>query len=190
MNGSAYDLVFQPLEFAGLHKLRAQLLSHAHGKTLEIGIGTGLNLPHYPPDVELTGVEPDDSMRKKAMKRVSPLKARITADSAMALPFHDNEFDTVVGTLVLCTIPDPALAVREVYRVLKPGGTFLLLEHVRKNTPAAGKILDLLTPLWTHLADGCHLNRDPSPLIDDAGFRTEEYKTLWTGLGKLWVLKK
>lgn len=189
MNGLTYDLVLKPFELAGLAKLRAELLSHAHGKTLEIGSGTGINLPYYPKDAKVIGIEPDESMRLKSLKRAH-YEASMMEGDAMALAFKDGEFDTVVGTLVFCTIPDPEKAMKEVYRVLKPGGTFLLLEHVRVNKPIIGKALDILTPMWTHMASGCHLNRDPSLTIEKMGFKVEEFRPLWKGLGKFWVLKR
>lgn len=190
MNSTVYDLALKPLELTGLKKLRAELLSHAQGKTLEIGMGSGLNLPHYPENVHLTGIEPDSSMRKKSLKRSRSLNVKVEDGDAMALAYPDSEFDTVVATLVFCTIADPQKAIKEVYRVLKPGGTFLLLEHVRKNGPFIGTLLDKLTPICAHIADGCHLNRDPSHFITSEGFKTIEYKKIWKGLGKYWILKK
>lgn len=190
MNGLTYDLVLKPFEMAGLAKLRAQLLSHAHGKTLEIGSGTGINLPYYPADTKVIGIEPDESMRRKSLKRGLHHEVSFLDGDAMALAFHDGEFDTVVGTLIFCTIPQPDRAMAEVYRVLKPGGSFLLLEHVRVNRPIVGRAMDLLTPFWAHLAGGCHLNRDPSQIIQDQGFQIEEFRSLWGGLGKFWVLTK
>lgn len=190
MNSTVYDLALKPLELTGLKKLRAELLSHAQGKTLEIGIGSGLNLSYYPEDVQLTGIEPDPSMRKKSLKRSKNINVKVEDGDAMALAFPDCEFDTVVGTLVFCTIADPQKAIKEVYRVLRPGGTFLLLEHVRRNGALIGPLLDKLTPIWVHVADGCHLNRDPSHFITSAGFKTIEFKEFWKGLGKFWILKK
>ena len=190
MNGFIYDFVLRPFELAGLAQLRAQLLAHAQGKILEIGSGTGINLPYYPRPSDVIGIEPDPSMLKKSIKRAHHFHARMMSGDAMSLPFKDEEFDTVVATLVFCTIPHPEEAIREVYRVLKPGGHFLLLEHVKMNNPALGKLQDLVTPVWKHLAGGCHLNRDPSPLLESNDFKIEEYRLIWQGLGKYWVLKK
>lgn len=189
MNGSFYDFVLSPFEAFALRRLRHELLSHAHGQTLEVGIGTGLNFEHYPKDAVVLGIEPDPSMRSVAEKRAGE-NLKISEGDAQNLDFPDESFDTVVATLVFCTIPDPARAIAEVYRVLKPGGSFLLLEHIRKNTPVTGWILDHLTPLWKHVAGGCHLNRDPSIYLQQAGFKTESLQTLWRGLGKVWYLRK
>ena len=190
MNGVLYDFFLCPFEQAGLGQLRHELLSHAHGKVLEIGSGTGLNFSYYPPDTEVIGLEPDEKMRERSHKKARAFSARVIAGDAMSLAFQNEEFDTVVGTLVFCTIPNPRLAMGEVYRVLKPKGHFLLLEHVKKNTLLIGTAQDLLTPLWKCATDGCHLNRDPSELIKEVGFIIEEYRPLWAGFGKYWVLSK
>ncbi|MGZ3790146.1 MAG: class I SAM-dependent methyltransferase [Bacteriovorax sp.] len=190
MNGHFYDFVLRPLEALSLRGLRSHLIKHAHGKTLEVGIGTGLNLKYYPKDVQLIAIEPDESMRRMAKKRASHHHVQIKDGDAESLDFESSTFDTVVATLVFCSINNPDRAIEEVYRVLKPGGKFLLLEHVRRNTPIAGRLLDLLTPLWKHAAGGCHLNRDPSKHLQDVGFKIDSAKTLWGGLGKIWHLRK
>jgi ubiquinone/menaquinone biosynthesis C-methylase UbiE len=190
MNGSLYDFVLKPLETFHLGHIRDELLSSARGKTLEIGAGTGLNFAHYPSGVDVVAIDTDENMLRPAMKRGSSHHIKVQVADAQYLPYPDNEFDTVVATLVFCSIPDPDKALREVYRVLKPGGSFLLLEHVRKNTPVTGKILDTLTPVWKHLASGCHLNRDPENSINVLGFKTTSRKIIWNGLGKIWHLKK
>lgn len=190
MNGTLYDSAMRPLELLGLRSLRSGLLSHASGKTLEIGIGTGLNLPFYPENADVTGIEPDEKMLLVARRKNTNQDIRLIQGDAEKLEFHNDEFDTVCGTLVFCTIPHPELAVKEVYRVLKPGGQLLLLEHVRKNTKVAGRILDLMTPVWKHLAGGCHLNRDPLPLLMKEGFIIEDSRILWKGLGRLLILRK
>lgn len=190
MNGRFYDFFLRPFEAIALRKLRAQLLSHAHGKTLEIGFGTGLNFKHYPSDVQLIGIEPDEGMRSIAFERANQYHWQIQDGDAQSLNFDNSSFDTVVATLVFCSIPNPDKAIDEVYRVLKPGGRFLLLEHVRKNTPIAGWLLDHATPLWKHIAGGCHLNRDPSKHLKEVGFKVETVVTLWSGLGKVWHLRK
>lgn len=190
MNGSFYDFVLRPLEKWELSSLRQNLLSSAHGHVLEIGAGTGLNFSHYPADADVLATDPDESMLKAAKKRAPLTHIKIEVADAEKLPFPDSSFDTVVATLVFCTVPDPDKAMEEVYRVLKPGGTFLLLEHVRKNTRVAGKVLDTLTPAWKLVAGGCHLNRDPEPKISELGFQVLSKKILWKGLGKEWRLRK
>ncbi len=190
MNGHLYDFVLLPVEKFHLSKMRADLLSAAHGKTLEIGAGTGLNFPHYPTDVQVTAIDNDESMLSASSPKNQGGHVNVEVADAENLPYADNEFDTVVATLVFCSVPNPDRALSEVYRVLKPGGSFLLLEHVRKNTPIAGKVLDTLTPAWKLIAGGCHLNRDPGAKLQQLGFKTESLEVIWKGLGKIWRLKK
>lgn len=191
MWGRLYDAVLRPAETFGLSHLRHELLAFAKGRTLEIGVGTGLNLSHYPPVTELIGIDPDPHMLTRARERASASeRVSLEEGDAQNLPFGDEEFDTVVATLVFCTVPDPQKAMNEVWRVLKPGGRFLLLEHVRRNTPIAGEALDLLTPLWKPIAGGCHLNRDPERYLEGLRFRRANERTLWRGFGKLYVLEK
>lgn len=190
MNGRFYDFFLAPLEAISLKRLRSKLLSHAKGKTLEIGFGTGLNFEYYPKNIQFIGIEPDEQMRSSAIKKANQYHLEIHDGDAQKLNFEDSSFDTVVATLVFCSIPNPNLALEEVYRVLKPGGQFLLLEHVRKNTLISGWLLDHLTPFWKHIAGGCHLNRDPSKKIIEVGFQVESVTVLWKGLGKIWYLKK
>lgn len=190
MNGHLYDFVLQPLEKFHLSKLRVDLLSAAYGKTLEIGAGTGLNFPHYPSDVQVTAIDNDESMLSASADKNLGSHVKVEVADAENLPYADNEFDTVVATLVFCSVPNPDRALSEVYRVLKPGGSFLLLEHVRKNTPIAGKVLDTLTPAWKLIAGGCHLNRDPGAKLQQLGFKTESLEVIWKGIGKIWHLKK
>lgn len=192
MNGTLYDFHAAPLEaLLGGPRLRRELLSLAQGKTLEVGAGTGFNFRYYPEGLEVIAIEPDAGMRKKARGRAR-WYANITVESADAesLPFADGTFDTVVVTLALCSVDDPEAALREVHRVLKPGGRVLLMEHVRKEAPVAGRVLDLLTPLWRRMSDGCHLNREPSRWIARSEFSVERYDRLWSGYGGRWVLKK
>lgn len=191
MNGAIYNFVLYPLEHLSLGKLRTNLLSSAHGKVLEIGAGTGLNLSHYPSNVKfIKATDNDEAMLAEAKKRFPEGYVHFELVDAQALPYPDNEFDTVVATLVFCSVPDPDLALKEVYRVLKPGGSFLLLEHIKKNTPIMSKTLDTITPVWKLMAGGCHLNRDPSKSIQALGFKEESVDVLWKGLGKMWRLKK
>lgn len=190
MNGSLYDLLLSPVETMELSSLREELLFCAKGKVLEIGAGTGLNFSHYPKDVDIIATDPDDKMLKKARKKADNNHIKIELADAQNLPFKDCEFDTVVATLVFCSVPDPDRALREVYRVLRPGGSFLLLEHVRRNTPIAGKALDAFTPFWKRIAGGCHLNRDLESSIKELGFKTLHRRVIWKKLGKIWHVKK
>lgn len=190
MNGIFYDFVLKPIESIHLTHLRDDLLIHAKGKTLEIGAGTGLNFSHYPEGLEVNATDIDPDMMKVAKKRGDHSNIRVEEADVENLPYPDQEFDTVVATLVLCSVTHPKRALSEVYRVLKPGGKLLLMEHVRKNTPVIGKMQDTLTPIWKHVAGNCHLNRDPELTLKELGLKTLSKKVIWKGLGKIWELQK
>jgi ubiquinone/menaquinone biosynthesis C-methylase UbiE len=172
-----YDRCFKASEEAGLRDMRRDLLAGARGRVLELGAGTGLNLELYPAAVtDLTLTEPDPHMIKQLRKRVSEesREAKVVEAPAEKLPFEDDSFDTVAVTLVLCTVPDPAAALREIKRVLKPEGRFLFLEHVRSPEPGLAKWQDRLEKPWRFLGDGCHCNRDTVSAISAAGFELGE----------------
>jgi SAM-dependent methyltransferase len=168
-----YDRGFKASEEAGLREMRRELLAQARGRVLEIGAGTGLNLELYPDSVEdLTITEPDPHMTKQLHKKLAEAgrATEVIEAPAESLPFEDNSFDTAVVTLVLCTVPDQAAALTEIRRVLKPGGQFLFLEHVRSLDPGMAKWQDRLEGPWRFLGDGCHCNRDTVSAISAAGF--------------------
>jgi ubiquinone/menaquinone biosynthesis C-methylase UbiE len=173
---AGYDRVLASSEAAGLAALRHGLLAQAHGATIELGAGTGLNLEHYPPAVtELVLVEPGEHMGRKLADRVaaSGRDARVVRTGAERLPFEDDRFDTAVATLVLCTIPDPQATLAEVARVLKPGGRLLFLEHVRSEDEAIARWQDRLERPWGFLADGCHPNRDTLATLEHSPLAVE-----------------
>jgi len=156
---------------------------------LELGFGTGLNLPHYRERVtDLTTVDPNPGMVRYTERRTAdpafPLRHRL-ADGA-SLPFPDHTFDTVVSTWTLCSIPDVGKALRELYRVLAPDGRFLFVEHGRSPDPGIRAWQDRLTPIQRRIGDGCHLNRDMSELIEGAGLRIDEFESFYMdGLPKI-----
>jgi ubiquinone/menaquinone biosynthesis C-methylase UbiE len=156
---------------------RARVLAHARGRVLEIGGGTGFNLAHYPLAVdEVVFTEPSPAMRERAGRRARELgrPVQVTEASAERLPFGDGEFDTVVSTLVLCTVGDQERALAEIRRVLKPGGSLLFLEHVRSDDPRRARWQDRLERPWGVMAMGCHPNRPTLERIEAAGFAVEE----------------
>lgn len=170
---AAYDRGMKASEDAGLRQMRHELLAQARGRVLELGAGTGLNIGHYPEGIEgLTLVEPDPHMTKRLREKLTQAsrEAEVIEAPAERLPFPDDSFDTVALTLVLCTVPDPAAALTEVKRVLKPGGQLLFLEHVRSRDPDLAKWQDRWERPWHFLADGCHCNRDTVSAIGAAGF--------------------
>jgi SAM-dependent methyltransferase len=176
-----YDLIMLPVEWLVLRRLRARVVREARGRILEIGIGTWLNLPHYAADrVErLVGLEPDDGMLRKARRRAdqSSLRLQITRASAEEMPFADASFDTIVATLVSCTVPDPLRALQECRRVLAPGGELRLLEHGRSARPHRAFVQRFFSSLWRRLFGGCHLDRDVLALVLQAGFLLRDVST-------------
>lgn len=171
-----YEPVVGAAEKAGLAAQRARLLTEASGRTLEIGAGTGFNLPHYPAAVtELVLSEPSPSMAKRLRRKARQVgrSAEVVEAPGERLPFPDASFDTVVSTLVLCTVGNPAAAVGEVARVLKPGGHFLFLEHVRSDKPGLARWQDRVSPLTTIFFCGCHPNRPTLSTIEASPLRVE-----------------
>lgn len=151
---------------------RPAALKDAHGEVLEIGFGTGLNLPYYPAGVgALTVVDPEELLPWRVAQRIAaaPFPVRQVSLSAEHLPLEDNVFDCVVSTFTLCTIPDATAAIREVGRVLKPGGTFLFLEHGLNEDPSVAKWQRRLNPMQRFIGRGCNLDRRIDALISDAG---------------------
>jgi ubiquinone/menaquinone biosynthesis C-methylase UbiE len=172
-----YDRGLKATEDAGLREMRRELLTGAGERVLEIGAGTGVNLDLYPEAVEdLVVVEPDPHMAKRLKAKLAGSRRRVDVLEAPAerLPFADGSFDTVVATLVLCTIPDPAAALSEAARVLKPGGRLLFIEHVRAEEPGLAHWQDRLERPWRFLGDGCHCNRDTVATISGSRFEIEE----------------
>lgn len=153
---------------------RHEALASARGSVLEIGFGTGLNLPHYPRDVKwLTVVDPAKMLPKKVTKRITSayIPVEVVHVSAERLPFDDEKFDCAVSTWTLCTIPDPIAALKEIRRVLKPGSMFLFLEHGRSDDARVARWQDRLNPIQRVIGCGCNLNRPIDDLIRDAGLR-------------------
>ncbi len=168
-----YDPIMEVPENLGLQRLRREALRGVQGRVLELGIGTGRNFPLYPAAVDyLVGIDPDEAMLRQARRRAgkASFPVELLLASAEDLPFEEDSFDAVVGTLVFCTISDPPQALREVRRVLKPRGEFHLLEHVRIEQKPVARIQEKATPLWKHVAGGCHLDRDTLGAVRDAGF--------------------
>lgn len=171
-----YDRMGAASERAGLAARRRELLAGARGRVLEVGAGTGINLEHYPEGIEeLVLVEPERAMVRKLEQRLHELgrRARIVEAEAEALPFADGSFDVVVCTLVLCNVGNPQSALRELRRVLRPGGSFLFLEHVRSDDPRTARLQDRVNPAWRFVSNGCNCNRPTLSLIEGS-FSVEE----------------
>jgi ubiquinone/menaquinone biosynthesis C-methylase UbiE len=152
----------------------------AKGRVLEIGIGSGPNVPFYGPDVtEVVGVDPSPALVAMARARRSGLHFpfHVIEGTIERMQLEDNGFDTVLTTWSLCSVADPIQVLREARRVLRPGGQLLFVEHGRAPDAGVSRWQDRLTPGWKHLAGGCHLNRKMDDLVRDAGFRLDHLRT-------------
>jgi ubiquinone/menaquinone biosynthesis C-methylase UbiE len=172
---SVYDRMLRLSEAACLSAWRAELLSDVEGDVLEVGAGTGANLPYYGPRVDrLVLSEPDQHMRRRlqaAMRRAGHARAEITDASLGTLPMAASSFDVVVSTLVLCSVPDLPAALADAYRVLRPGGRLVFLEHVAaEENPARLRWQRRMDPLWRRVAGNCHLTRRTEAALIAAGF--------------------
>lgn len=167
-----YDALAAVSDALGLAKWRRWVAAGATGRTLEVGCGTGRNLPLYGPGSTVFGLDPAWDSLLAARRRASNVS--LVLGTAEALPFRDSAFETVVSALVFCTVPDPRRGLAEIRRVLKPGGAFRMLEHVRARAPWKARLQDLLQPAWTRVTGGCHPNRDTEAAVEAAGFRIEQ----------------
>ncbi len=180
-----YDRMMRRGEKRSMGRRRGELVADARGRTLEIGAGTGANIPHYPDAVqELILAEPFEPMRRRLERKLgeSGRSASTLDASAEAIPLDDESLDTVVSTLVLCTVDFPDLALAEARRVLRPGGQFLFIEHVRSHSPSVARWQDRLETPWRHFGAGCRCNRDTIASIAAAGFATKHEDVHWTGV--------
>lgn len=174
-----FDAVMYPLEAVTLAARRRARVPRASGDVLEVGAGTGANLEHYNParvaSLTLTDLEITAALRNRAASLSDSIRVSLKKADAQSLPFPDAAFDTVLFTLVFCSVPDQRRGLAEVRRVLRPGGRIVFIEHVRPPR-ALGRLTDLANPLW-HAATGeCNINRDTAAAINRAGFRITELR--------------
>lgn len=158
------------------------MLKEASGETLEVGIGTGKNIPYYPEGVVLTGIDLSENMINKAHKRSnkSSIPAHLRVMDAQHLQFGDNSFDTVVTSFVFCTVPDPVQGLQEIMRVCRNDGKILMMEHVRSDHKVMGRIMDVLNPVSRSIL-GDNMNRRMYLNMLEAGFKEEniEVENFW-----------
>jgi SAM-dependent methyltransferase len=185
MSARIYDPFLWLSERRGLRASRSELLANAHGLTLEIGSGTGLNLPHYPRQLErLVLAEPEPAMRARLEHHVSRRRPEASVIDAAAerLPFADGTVDTVVSTLVLCTVAAPELALGEIARVLAPDGQLLFIEHVRAASPVRSFLQQRLAAPWRTFANGCRCDQQTVMMMAACGFQLDVSEAAWRGM--------
>lgn len=172
------------------NELRKQALSLARGKVLEVGVGTGKNLPYYPEGCEVTAIDFSKGMLQRAKKKLSQAKVPVTLleMDAQEMTFPDNMFDTVVGTCVFCSVPDPIKGLKEVRRVCKTDGQIILVEHGRSNHPFYGILMDILNPISLHVI-GSNINRNTLENIRLAGIKVDTVEDHMGKIVKLIVAK-
>jgi ubiquinone/menaquinone biosynthesis C-methylase UbiE len=181
-----YDILDKPMEMAA-SKWREKLLSGAKGKVLEVGIGTGRNIPYYPDNVELTGIDFSPKMveiaRRKAKNRKNVKILEIDAEN---LEFKDNTFDTVVTSCVFCSVPNPVQGLKEIKRVCKNGGKIVMLEHVKSHKKMVGPLMDAFNFIPLHIY-GANINRETVDNLLKAGFKPQNIRVenLWLDIVKL-----
>lgn len=162
-------------------ELRKKVLAEVAGKTLEIGFGTGLNLPNYPPEIRsISALEPNDGMNGLALRRMgeSQVEVKLLNHDGEDIPVADSSFDSIVSTWTLCSVADPPEVMREVVRTLKPGGRFFFLEHGLAQNPRTQKWQSRLTPINKIIAVGCHLDRDIKSIVESEGLKMVKYERL------------
>lgn len=151
---------------------RAKAFGQLYGKVLEVGCGTGINFPFYPAGVEVTAIDFSPKMLAYAQKNLLKTKVPISLVEmdAQKMSFADNSFDCVIDTCVFCSVPDPIKGLQEIKRVCKPGGTIVMIEHVRSDNPVLGKIMDFLNPVVVNVV-GANINRETLKNVENAGIK-------------------
>ncbi|MFG6114668.1 class I SAM-dependent methyltransferase [Halobacillus sp. MO56] len=181
--------VFDVMDRMIRDKWREELLQHAHGKVLEVGVGTGSNLKFYPEHVEVTGIDFSPDMLEKARNKARklPQSFDLIEMDAQQMEFPDNTFDTVVSTCVFCSVPDPVQGLKEIRRVTKNEGKVIMLEHMRSDNEIVGKAMDILNPIGLNIV-GANINRKTMENIEQAGMKVENEEFLMSSIMRRLIL--
>jgi len=166
-----YEIICSVYERSGLGEWRTWLVAGARGQVLDLGSGTGRNLPLLPHGTTAVGLDPSLDALRWARTRTPAIP--LVVGHAEALPFRGGAIDTVLSGLVFCSVGDVGRSLDEVKRVLRPGGQLRMLEHIRSRVPWRARLQDLIQPVWTAVAGGCHPNRDTEAAVERAGFRIQ-----------------
>jgi ubiquinone/menaquinone biosynthesis C-methylase UbiE len=180
-----YEIVCSLYEWGGLAGWRKGLVAGARGRVLDLGTGTGRNLALLPRGTAAVGLEPSLEALRVARKRAPAVS--LVVGRAEALPFRDATFDTVLSGLVFCSVGDVRRGLDEVKRVLRPAGELRMLEHVRSGVAWQARLQDLVQPMWTAVAGGCHPNRDTETAVERAGFRIQPDGRRAKGVNRLFA---
>lgn len=166
-----YDVFEQPMEIMSLKKWRVEVIKELSGKVLEVGVGTGKNIPYYPSGIDITAIDFSKMMLAKARVKAELLnkKVELIQMDAQNMNFPDNTFDCVFTTCVFCSVPDPVQGLKEIRRVCKPNGKIIMIEHVRSEKKVLGKLMDILNPITVNLY-GANINRRTVENVIKAGF--------------------
>jgi ubiquinone/menaquinone biosynthesis C-methylase UbiE len=174
-----YDFLELPMEAMSFKKWRILATQELKGKALEVGVGTGKNIPYYPDDVDMTAIDFSEMMLTKAREKAKKFhkKVHLIQMDAQCMDFPDNSFDRVITTFVFCSVPDPVKGLQEIRRVCKPDGKIIMIEHVRSETKLLGLIMDLFNPIPLHIY-GANINRRTVENVQKAGFINVEVTNL------------
>lgn len=174
-----YDMFEQPMEVMSLKKWRFEIAKYLKGKVLEVGVGTGKNIPYYPDGIDATAIDFSEKMLAKANEKTKKFnkQVKLIHMDAQNMNFPDNTFDRVFTTCVFCSVPDPVKGLKEIRRVCKPGGKIIMIEHVRSEKKIAGLIMDMFNPITLNLY-GANINRRTVENVKLAGFSEIEVTNL------------
>ncbi len=180
-----YDILENPMEMMALKKWRIELMKELKGKVLEVGVGTGKNIEHYPMDIDITAIDFSEKMLEKAYAKAAKLhkKVKLISMDAQNMNFPDNTFDVIFTTCVFCSVPDPILGLQEMRRVCKSKGKIIMIEHVRSENKILGLIMDILNPIFVN-SYGANINRKTIDNINRAGFINVSVTNLYSDIVK------